>query len=321
MTPRRAGTSASPLALATREALAFCVVEMQDQLIEWALLRARLEDLPDEPRAFRRFVHDHLVPMVEEEAGAAAAEEVERFLEPILRIATARPRASGVPSRSAAPLSSPPISAPPYSDPPYSDPPISDPSFSSPTISDQPEYGSIPPLLACAPSMPSPPSLPSFARLPPQAPAAAPGSDPWAAAMASVKSRSGLRVRRDRSQPPVLVADVDAVSRAAIAAYLDGEGYAVLEADGAKKALEICREHAVAVVFCDLGVPGMGGHYLASQLRRSRGDTAPPVYEISGDPEESRRATGLAGVLPKPLAPGDLLAVLESFSARTAAAG
>ena len=74
-------------------------------------------------------------------------------------------------------------------------------------------------------------------------------------------------------QPPltVLVVEDEAILRAAIRRLLEGEGYAVLEAEQGAKALELLRESSgrnIHLVLTDLRMPVMDGRQLAAALAR-----------------------------------------------------
>ncbi len=117
-------------------------------------------------------------------------------------------------------------------------------------------------------------------------------------------------------RPVVLIVQVDSPERAALAAFLQGEGYEVCVADSVKRARELVVDRRVSLVLCDLGVPGIAGHYLLPQLRGVLGDEVPPVVEISADPEASGRVPGIAAVLAQPLHPDDLLAAVDAVVGR-----
>ena len=74
-------------------------------------------------------------------------------------------------------------------------------------------------------------------------------------------------------QPPltVLVVEDEAILRAAIRRLLEGEGYAVLEAEQGAKALELLRDSSgrnIDLVLTDLRMPVMDGRQLAAALAR-----------------------------------------------------
>lgn len=67
--------------------------------------------------------------------------------------------------------------------------------------------------------------------------------------------------------PVILVVDEETKIRQLVRAYLEREGYTVVEAGTGAAALE--RAAAVDLMILDLGLPDRAGHDVARQLRRS----------------------------------------------------
>src|SRR6266542_3512608 len=84
-------------------------------------------------------------------------------------------------------------------------------------------------------------------------------------------------------KPTVLIVDDEANIRRALRMVLDPEGYAVLEAESAEKALEILAAEPVDLAVFDVRLPGMDGLTLLSRARELWRDL--PVIVISGHAE------------------------------------
>jgi len=84
--------------------------------------------------------------------------------------------------------------------------------------------------------------------------------------------------RRDR---PVLVVDDDAGLRQLLRRMLEPEGYAVVEAENGRVALERLRDVSPSVVLLDLMMPEMDGFEFVTELRRHEGWRAIPVVVIT----------------------------------------
>src|SRR6266545_4297509 len=86
-------------------------------------------------------------------------------------------------------------------------------------------------------------------------------------------------------KPTVLIVDDEANIRRALRMVLDPEGYAVLEAESAEKALEILAAEPVDLAVFDVKLPGMDGLSLLSRARELWRDL--PVIMISGHADTS----------------------------------
>jgi CheY-like chemotaxis protein len=84
--------------------------------------------------------------------------------------------------------------------------------------------------------------------------------------------------RRDR---PVLVVDDDPGLRQLLRRMLEPEGYAVVEAENGRVALERLRDVSPSVVLLDLMMPEMDGFEFVTELRRHEGWRAIPVVVIT----------------------------------------
>jgi CheY-like chemotaxis protein len=84
--------------------------------------------------------------------------------------------------------------------------------------------------------------------------------------------------RRDR---PVLVVDDDAELRQLLRRMLEPEGYAVVEAENGRVALERLRDVSPSVVLLDLMMPEMDGFDFVAEFRRHEGWRAIPIVVIT----------------------------------------
>src|SRR6266542_843496 len=86
-------------------------------------------------------------------------------------------------------------------------------------------------------------------------------------------------------KPTVLIVDDEANIRRALRMVLDPEGYAVLEAESAERALEILAAEPVDLAVFDVKLPGMDGLTLLSRARELWRDLL--VIVISGHADTS----------------------------------
>jgi two-component system cell cycle sensor histidine kinase/response regulator CckA len=122
----------------------------------------------------------------------------------------------------------------------------------------------------------------------------------------------------------VLVCEDDDGVRQLIANVLSLRGYAVLEAQSGRHALEVAAKQrdAIDLLVTDLVMPGLGGIELAAKLR----ERAPRliVLYISGYTEQATLLSGPLGpdthFLPKPFLPSDLTRVVCSILERPSSA-
>jgi len=112
-----------------------------------------------------------------------------------------------------------------------------------------------------------------------------------------------------RGTETVLVGEDAAVVRSLIRELLEQRGYTVLEAQGAREAIDISEEHEgdINLLLTDLAMPQIGGHELANRLRRRRPELK--VIYMSGYSGEALHAVEKeANFLEKPFKP-DVLAM------------
>jgi len=122
----------------------------------------------------------------------------------------------------------------------------------------------------------------------------------------------------DRPTKTILVVDDDPDARRIATTILESEGYGVIEAETAERALEIIRSHRVDLVILDLALPGTPGLELLATLRRHH-DV--PVLIISGNDDVNTRIIGLRvgadDYVVKPVAPGEISARVVALLRRT----
>lgn len=113
--------------------------------------------------------------------------------------------------------------------------------------------------------------------------------------------------------PCVLIVEDDADLRDALAAIIEGAGYAVLTAADGRDALALAAEHPPALVLLDLVMPVMGGQEALAALRQLPEDI-PVIFMSAG--RRARDAApqhDVAGYLAKPFDVDELLRLLARF--------
>ncbi|MCA9713913.1 MAG: response regulator, partial [Myxococcales bacterium] len=115
----------------------------------------------------------------------------------------------------------------------------------------------------------------------------------------------------------VLLVEDESQVREVIRSVLERNGYSVLEADGAERALELCEVHGVDVdlLLTDLVMPQMNGRQLAREILRRRPETK--VLYMSGYASEVAVRMGIRDgdldFLAKPILPGALVAKVREI--------
>jgi len=122
---------------------------------------------------------------------------------------------------------------------------------------------------------------------------------------------------------PILVVDDDDAGRTLIAFALRRAGLEVLEAPNGEAALEMVRTTPVAMVVCDMVMPGMFGTEVV-RILRSRSESATlPVLLMTGSGDASSVIDGLAAgaddFLSKPVRLDELVARINAHLRRTTA--
>ena len=118
----------------------------------------------------------------------------------------------------------------------------------------------------------------------------------------------------------VLVVDDDPLLRRTVRALLAAEGFRVIEAETAQRALIEAASHKPDLVLLDLGLPDAEGHAV---VRGIRAWSSTPIVVLSARSEEREKIAALdAGAddyVTKPFAAGELLARLRAALRRAAA--
>jgi signal transduction histidine kinase len=114
----------------------------------------------------------------------------------------------------------------------------------------------------------------------------------------------------------ILVVDDDRLNRRLLTAILRPEGYEVIEADSAEKALELYALTSPDLVLFDVLLPGINGFAACRELRQRYGDSAAPVIFITAKSDSDDVVEGLAAggidYLPKPIRPKEALARIRT---------
>jgi len=116
-------------------------------------------------------------------------------------------------------------------------------------------------------------------------------------------------------QRTVLVVDDDAAVRALMVEVLDEAGYAVLEADCGRQALELVRQRVPAVVLLDQRLPDMSGLDVLKWLRSRAISGHIPIILVSGIAYQLADVDhGADRVLPKPFDIDELLDMVNALT-------
>jgi len=94
-------------------------------------------------------------------------------------------------------------------------------------------------------------------------------------------------------------------------------GYTVLHAPDGEIGLQMAEEHKPDLILLDLGLPGIDGPTVASQVRRIPGLAEIPIIAFTAWPEETARKMvevyGCNGYIQKPVNINQLAQQIESF--------
>ncbi len=124
--------------------------------------------------------------------------------------------------------------------------------------------------------------------------------------------------------PTCLLVEDDHELRVTLAAYLEGHGWKVQQAQDALGATQLAVHRTPDIVVLDLGLPGGDGRVVLRRLRAMEATRGLPVVLVTGREESALRDVlsqeGIVGFLRKPLAPSELLALLQAGLDRGSAA-
>ncbi len=112
----------------------------------------------------------------------------------------------------------------------------------------------------------------------------------------------------------LLVEDEDTL-RNFVRAYLESEGYSVLEAGNEQEAMEICRSYdgPIHVLITDIVMPGLGGVELARAALKLRPTLAVIFVSGCGHRQLDTNAIGRGHFLPKPFSFDSLARTVRSL--------
>lgn len=115
----------------------------------------------------------------------------------------------------------------------------------------------------------------------------------------------------------ILVVDDESMVREVVSAYLDRDGFRVIEAENGSAALEMLRDQEPSLVILDVMLPEIDGLSVLSELRRH---SDIPVILLTARAEESDRVVGLElgadDYVVKPFSPRELVARVRTVLKR-----
>lgn len=125
--------------------------------------------------------------------------------------------------------------------------------------------------------------------------------------------------RNPGSQRKVLIVDDERYIRQLLSLMLTNEGYAVLEAENGREALEKLKNSTVEMIITDLRMPQMNGIEFVRELKKQPNCNSVPVVMITSDFEgykmdEAKRA-GVHQWIPKPFITQQLMETVRKFAA------
>lgn len=113
----------------------------------------------------------------------------------------------------------------------------------------------------------------------------------------------------------VMTVDDSATVRQVLRMTLEQEGYAVLEANDGKDALQKFPENGVDMVVTDLNMPNMDGIDLIKEIRQKPGARFMPIIMLTTESQPEKKTegkkAGASGWITKPFRPEQLLAVVR----------
>jgi PAS domain S-box-containing protein len=123
-------------------------------------------------------------------------------------------------------------------------------------------------------------------------------------------------------QRRLMIVDDNADAAQTLALLLEAAGYVVSVCDGAAEALELVRHQAPALMFVDIGLPGMDGYQLVQRLRALPHTASACIVALTGygQPEDRARAlaAGFDEHLVKPVQAKAIYEVLSRLAGKAA---
>ena len=119
----------------------------------------------------------------------------------------------------------------------------------------------------------------------------------------------------------ILVVDDQRDIRFVMSELLDTLGHEVIEASSAPGALKMLEFERPDLVLLDLNMPGMNGAEALARIRRQEATRHTRVLiltgsTVTGDIDRAREL-GIAGVIPKPWQPDDVVSLVEAAIANS----
>ena len=136
--------------------------------------------------------------------------------------------------------------------------------------------------------------------------------------------RHNRPVARNETEPPqgaskkVLVVDDDPLVTKALKRLLKSVGYETLCAAHGDEALDICINQRPAVVVTDFDMPLVSGKQLASLIRITLGEEAPPIVLLTGSDSAPSVHADFVSVLMKPVDGATLFTAIADALVRQA---
>jgi DNA-binding NarL/FixJ family response regulator len=124
-----------------------------------------------------------------------------------------------------------------------------------------------------------------------------------------------------RAHSRVLIVDGDSDSRSFVAGLLQQAGYATIEAEAGKEALDAARRERPRLVVLEVCLRNVSGYEVCRELRDEFGEGLPIIFMSGERVEVIDRAAGLLiggdDYLVKPLVPDELLSRVRRLLSRT----
>ena len=128
-------------------------------------------------------------------------------------------------------------------------------------------------------------------------------------------ARLGDAASRGEAKPRALVVDDAPDVTEMLSFALRYAGYEVVPAFSGAQALDAARAGSFDVVVSDIGMPGMSGYELASQLRALEDYRQTPLIAVTGfsmyDDRDRALASGFDAFVNKPVNPRELVSLIE----------
>jgi two-component system alkaline phosphatase synthesis response regulator PhoP len=111
--------------------------------------------------------------------------------------------------------------------------------------------------------------------------------------------------------PKILVVDDESALRSLLVAVLEEEGYAVVQAQNGRAAVELAARERPDLILMDVMMPELGGPGAAQRLREMPDLADVPVVLMSAGGDVNGQVPGVAAFVPKPFDLDDVLAIVR----------